>query len=163
VPQWLLQMAGVMALAALVIAIAALAVVVSLRRRVEAVTPNIRSLSTRLRHADGEQALTELFGHLEAVSRKLGQLEVQAKDLAERYRYTIQKVGVVRFNADEQIAGNLSFAIALLDARNNGFLIASLYTLEGCRIFLRQVTAGGTDHELLPEEKRALDSAIHSI
>ncbi len=159
-PGWLLQTAGVMALAALVIAIVALVIAVGLRRRVEAVTPDIRALAGRLEGADSQQALVDLFSHLEANSRKVGQLQARAKDLTERYRFTIQKVGLVRFNADEEIAGDLSFALVLLDAQNNGFIIASLYTLEGSRIFLREVTAGGTDHELLPEEKEALAKAI---
>ena len=79
--------------------------------------------------------------------------------LNSRLPTTVQKVGLVRFNADESIRGDLSFALALLDGSESGFILASLYSLDGCRIFMREIQAGKTQHDLLPEEQLALARA----
>jgi len=46
-----------------------------------------------------------------------------------------------------------------LDDQLDGFLLTSLYSLTGNRIFLRPVVQGRVEHEMLPEEAQALRRA----
>lgn len=70
---------------------------------------------------------------------------------------SIHKVGIVRFNPFKDIGGDQSFAIALLDATNSGFVISSLHTREGTRIYAKPVVQSNAQHyELTEEEKRAI-------
>ena len=84
------------------------------------------------------------------------------KNLEDICKTTIQKMGVVRFNPFNDIGGDQSFVIALLDDRNNGFLISSLFIKEGSRVYTKAVKNGKSDHTLLKEETEAIEKAIKS-
>ncbi len=144
---------------ALLVAIAVLLIAWRLGQRQAEITPDTRRLAAQMRGKPVPDALGEVIAHLEDISRRLTTVEQQAQQLAEGYNSTVQKVGLTRFDRDEQVRGNLSFALALLDGSESGVIITSLYSPEGCRTFLRPVREGKTSHELLPEEKLALAHA----
>jgi len=144
---------------ALIVAIASLFIVWRLRQRQAEITPDTRRLAVQMRGKPVPNALGEVIAHLEDLSRRLIVVEQQAERLSNDYAKTVQKVGLTRFDRDEQVRGNLSFALALLDSTDSGVIITSLYSPEGCRTFLRPIQRGRTDHELLPEEKQALKQA----
>lgn len=75
-------------------------------------------------------------------------------------RAAFQKVGVVKYNAFKGMGGNLSFALALLDYTNSGFVINSVHSREGCYLYLKEVDRGQTDVLLGNEEKVALVQAL---
>ncbi len=82
------------------------------------------------------------------------------KSLEETAKISLQKMGVVRFNPFNDMGGNQSFAIALLDSKNNGFVISSLFIKEGNRVYAKKVTNGKSDHILSGEEQDAIERAI---
>jgi len=78
----------------------------------------------------------------------------------------IQKVGLIRFNPFKDTGGNQSFAIALLDANNNGIVISSLYARHETRIYSKPISAGVSKFQLSEEEKHAVKEAMelyHSL
>jgi predicted PurR-regulated permease PerM len=85
---------------------------------------------------------------------------LEIKDLQKISRQTIQKVSVIRFNPFNEIGGNQSFVIALLDNKNNGFVISSLFVNEGSRVYSKTIKAGKSDHKLSREEVEAVNKAI---
>jgi len=74
---------------------------------------------------------------------------------------TFKKIGMVRFNPFSDMGGNQSFAIALLDNQNNGFVISSLFIKEGNRVYGKAVKNGQSDHSLSDEEKEAIEKAMN--
>ena len=84
------------------------------------------------------------------------------KKLEEISKMTIQKTGIVRFNPFNDMGGNQSFIIALLDGKDNGFVISSLFIQEGNRVYTKEVKAGKSDHKLSKEELQAITRAINS-
>jgi hypothetical protein len=73
---------------------------------------------------------------------------------------SIHKVGLVRFNPFRDIGGDQSFSLALLDDKNNGAVISSLYSKEGVRIYAKSLQNGKTTkHPLTEEEKQAISTA----
>jgi hypothetical protein len=73
----------------------------------------------------------------------------------------IHKVSMVRFNPFNDVGGDQSFSIALLNGRNNGIVLSSLYTREGTRIYSKSITSGKSEkHPLTEEELRVVKSAI---
>jgi len=58
------------------------------------------------------------------------------------------------------MGGNQSFVIALLDDKNNGFVISSLFIKEGNRVYAKAVKDGKSDHLLSDEEKEAINRAM---
>ncbi|MCD8122397.1 MAG: DUF4446 family protein [Clostridiales bacterium] len=75
-------------------------------------------------------------------------------------RASFQKYGVVKYNAFKGMGGNLSFALALLDYTNSGFIINSVHSREGCYLYLKEVDRGETEVILGNEEKEALEQAL---
>ncbi len=74
---------------------------------------------------------------------------------------TIRKVGVIRFNPFNDMGGNQSFIIAMLDNKNDGFIISSLFVNDGNRVYTKAVKNGRSEHALSPQEIEAVEKAIN--
>ena len=71
------------------------------------------------------------------------------------------KVGMIRFNPFKDVGGDQSFAIALLNGKNSGLTISSLYTREGTRVYSKAIIEGQSEkYPLTEEEKKAIEIAI---
>lgn len=95
--------------------------------------------------------------------------ELKAEDRANKdsirstnknYRSAFQKFGLVKYNAFKGMGGNLSFAIAMLDYTNTGYVLNSVHSREGCYVYIKEVERGETDVLLGNEEKDALEQAL---
>jgi hypothetical protein len=98
-------------------------------------------------------------------------IQVLDKDIQELYDISNQinslasrgfhKFGMIRFNPFKDVGGDQSFSIAILNGKNNGITLSSLYTREGARIYAKSITAGKSDkHSLTEEEKKSIEIAI---
>ena len=75
-------------------------------------------------------------------------------------RAAYQKFGVVKYNAFKGMGGNLSFAFAMLDYTNTGYILNSVHSREGCFVYVKVVDRGQTEVLLGTEEKEALEQAL---
>ncbi len=157
----LLALAGVgLAAISLVTALFALWQVRRAHQRLSEVTPDTRGLAQRVKGQEAEQALAAIFAHLESTSQKMDRVEGEVAELDRVVSRAMRRVGLVRFDANEEIRGELSFALCMLDNRDNGFLLSSVYTLDGCRVYVRGVRGGKTRHDLMTEEAESLEQAL---
>ncbi len=82
-------------------------------------------------------------------------------DLKETLKFAIQKVGFVRYNPFTEVGGDLCYAIAFLDANNNGIIINSIYARENCYSYAKDIIDGKSpNHKLSMEEEKALKMAM---
>lgn len=91
--------------------------------------------------------------------------EENRKDIRKLYNnmeYAFQKVGVVKYDAFKQMGGMLSFSLALLNDKNNGFIINSVHSSDGCYSYTKEVRSGESKISLGEEEKKALEIAMSS-
>lgn len=109
--------------------------------------------------SDLEGVLFEEIKRLKKSEDEIKKIFKSLKNLEKMASLSIQKVGVVRFNPFKEVGGDQSFAIALLDAFNNGLVISSLYAREGTRIYSKPIEAGQSKYALSKEEKEALKKA----
>ncbi len=72
---------------------------------------------------------------------------------------SLKKIGITNFDAYDDVHGNLSFSLALLDSNNDGIILTSLYGHNSCNTYLREIVNGETPVKLLDEEKTALNNA----
>jgi hypothetical protein len=148
------DMAGLLALAALVIAIVALAVAILGRRGHGGVTEG--------RLVPDPVVDVILASQMQRLDRVADEVMAQAgrlRELGSDARLAVQRVGIVRFNPFEDTGGNQSFVLALLDAEGNGVLLTSLHARQGTRVYLRTVVGGRCDVPLSAEETEALRQA----
>ena len=101
----------------------------------------------------------EKYGDLE---EQIKNAFLKIKNIESALEKSIQKTGIVRFNPFNDMGGNQSFAIALLDEKNNGFVISSLFVKEGNRVYTKTIKEGKSEHALSKEEKEAIEIAISS-
>jgi len=98
-------------------------------------------------------------------------LKVLDKDIQELYNISNQintlsfrglhKTGLIRFNPFKEVGGDQSFSIALLNGKDNGIVISSLYTREGTRIYAKTIQGGKSEkHQLTEEEEQAIKIAL---
>lgn len=72
---------------------------------------------------------------------------------------TYQRMGMVKYDAFREMSGELSYALALLDQDENGFIINSVYANEGSYSYIKEIIKGESQIHLSEEEQRALNKA----
>lgn len=82
------------------------------------------------------------------------------KNLYRKMETVFQKVGLVKYDAFPQMGGKLSFSLALLDEKDNGFIINSVHGSDGCYTYSKEIISGHCDLTLGEEEKNALNMAM---
>lgn len=108
-----------------------------------------------------EQAFTEKFKSMDALIAKARKTDQRLANIEETLLTAYQKIGMVKYDAFHEMGGKLSFALALLDDRNNGFLINCMHsTREGCYTYIKEVENGECSVILAEEEKQAIDMAV---
>jgi len=112
------------------------------------------------RGKDLEDVLSEQRKRIQEIEQDFKRLRDDVARIDVMAEASIQKVGVVRFNPFEDTGGDQSFAIALLDAEDNGVVISSLFTREGTRIYAKPIVKSESRHHLSHEEREAIRRAI---
>lgn len=74
--------------------------------------------------------------------------------------HTFQKVGMVKYDAFHEMGGKLSFSLALLDQKNDGFIINAMHSREGCYTYIKEILNGNSIIILADEEREALNIAL---
>ena len=158
--QLLQSQSGPLAAAACLLSLILLIWVVVLSRRLRTVTPHMRHLVRDMEGRSPAEVLQQHLANMELMTRRASEIKLLGEDLARRQHYSVQKVGFVRFDAEKELGGELSFSLALLDEKDDGVLLTSIYRLEECRIYAKAVRAGQADKATSPEEKTALERAL---
>ena len=91
------------------------------------------------------------------------QSEKNRKDIRTLYKKmesAYQKLGIVKYDAFNQMGGKLSFCLALLDENNNGFVLNSVHSTDGCYSYTKTIKNGECRLDLGKEEQKALEKAL---
>jgi len=107
-----------------------------------------------------EESLKEKFGEVDSILKITKQNRSDIKDLMKKYEKGFQKTGIVKYDAFNEMGGKLSFAVALLDKNNNGWIMNAMHSREGCYTYIKEIIKGESYVELAEEEAEALDKAI---
>ncbi len=86
----------------------------------------------------------------------MGALEERTAALEADGRHAFKRVGLVRFNPFEDTGGNQSFALALLDADDDGIVVSSLHSRGMTRIYAKAMSHGRPEATLSDEETEAV-------
>ena len=103
--------------------------------------------------------LGEILSQFKELKESFISVSKELEKMKEESNFSIQKIGIIRFNPFKEAGGNQSFSIALLDARNNGITISSLYGREGNRVFAKPIKNSLSTYTLSEEEKMAIIKA----
>jgi hypothetical protein len=133
--------------------------VLALARRVSRLGQRLSGLT---RGADGRSLEAVLDAHLEKVvglGHDVQDLTDRTDVLESASRKAFSRVGLVRYNPFEETGGNQSFALALLDAEGDGWVLSSLHARSGTRVYAKAIARGRSDAALSDEEAAAIRQA----
>ncbi len=110
-----------------------------------------------------ESTILNRFDEIDNLKENTFRIEKELDAINENLQLSIQKVGIVKYDAFMEMGGKLSFVLALLDKNNYGFILNSVHSSrEGCYTYLKEIIKGESFLELSADEKKALDEAIKS-
>ena len=145
---------SILCLISIILLIIVLCKIKKLRRRVDTLT----------RGKDTESLEDIILSYLERVeSLEQGEEMTRAALTAikDNLKITYQKKGLVKYDAFREMSGALSYSLALLDKENNGVLISSMYSREGCYTYAKDIENGECKINLSEEEAEALKQAVN--
>ena len=154
---------GIVALVAAGVAAVALAWVIVLAvklRRIRAAQRTIlgESDTDLAAHAASlQEAFVQLRDWVEEVAAGL---EGRVTGAEHRMDGCIAHTSVIRYDAMNELSGQQSSTVALLDERQTGVVISSILHRDQARLYVKQVRDGQPEYELSPEEQQAVDEAM---
>lgn len=121
---------------------------------------------TFMKDDDGESLEAVIDKHLSEIDGLLSDTKTNAagiEKLNNQIRYTFQKIGLVKYDAFDEMGGKLSFTLALLNEREDGFVINAVHSREGCYTYIKDIISGKSVVPLSAEEQEALDDAKKDV
>ena len=107
-----------------------------------------------------ENDIADIFQDMKFLKTSVEKNKKDIRVLYKKMESAFQKVGIVKYDAFNQMGGKLSFSLALLDENDDGFILNSVHSSEGCYSYTKIVKNGKCEINLGEEEKQALDIAM---
>ena len=107
-----------------------------------------------------EDTLIQRLDQVDSLLESNEENDSNIKVLSKNMQRTYQKMGLIKYDAFHEMGGKLSFSLAMLDMRNNGFIINAMHTREGCYTYIKEIIDGNSVIVLSEEEKEALKRAM---
>jgi uncharacterized protein YlxW (UPF0749 family) len=117
------------------------------------------------RLSENRQAVQLLTRHDEAIvrlQRAVRELIGEQRRQAESLLSSVQRIGLIRYDAFDDMGGHLSFSAALLDGGGSGLVITSINGRQDTRCYAKVIQNGTSTHNLTIEESEAIRQAIES-
>ena len=108
-----------------------------------------------------EETVLAQFERIEALEKSNEEKDRQIESIFENLQHVYQKTGLVKYDAFREMSGKLSYAVALLDKEDNGILVNSMYSREGCYSYVKAISGGKCSIEMSEEEQKALKIAVN--
>lgn len=108
-----------------------------------------------------EEMITNRFKEIDLLKASDKKNRIQIKNINEEMLTVYKKVGINKYDAFNEMGGKLSFALAMLDKSNNGYVINAMHSREGCYTYIKEIIKGESYITLGEEEKKALDQAMN--
>lgn len=110
-----------------------------------------------------EEDMHGLFEDMKLLKAGTDRNKKDIRILYKNMEKTFQKLGIVKYDAFNQVGGQLSFSLALLNENDDGFILNSVHSSEGCYSYTKQIKNGKSAISLGAEEEHALDIATGRV
>lgn len=110
-----------------------------------------------------EREIGSLFEDISELKNDTETHNKEIRHIYKRLETMFQKIGLVKYDAYQTMGGKLSFSLCLLDEANDGFIINSVHSTEGCFFYVKEIKEGESKITLSEEEDMALRIATNEI
>jgi hypothetical protein len=149
----------ILAAMAIIIVILFIMVVVSLSS-ISKLETKFRRLSRGIENKNIEEIVNGYLDKVEEVEMKGNEIKALYDSMDEKLKGCLQKVSVIRYRAFEDVGSDLSFSVAALDERNNGFVLTGLFGRNESTTYAKPIDRGISRYDLSSEEKQVLKEAM---
>ena len=123
-----------------------------------------RKYTMFMKGADG-QSLERMFSQkmkeFERLARANEDNSLELRQMKSVLKKTPTKYGIVKYDAFDDVGGKLSFALAMMDAENTGFILNAIHSRDNCFFYIKEIVNGESYTLLSSEETDALRQAVH--
>lgn len=122
-----------------------------------------RSYETFMSGEDGkslEESLLAKVREINELKKESKEHQQSLKEIQKKMEGSYQKAGIVRYDAFHEMGGKLSFVLTLLDENDNGWILNSMHSQEGCYLYIKEIVKGESELELTREETESLEKAV---
>lgn len=147
-------------LLAVILGVVALVVAVLVFVSFTAVRRRIVTIQRRGQEETILEAVSEQIEEVRALRGDIRHLSADVQTLSDAFRGTIQRFAVYRFDAFEDMGGQLSFAAALLNDYGDGLVISCINGRREARTYAKPVAKSQSAYNLSPEEQEAIRLAL---
>lgn len=153
---WLYGTIGVLS----VLVLGLLVQVFALSRRVGTLQKKYRYFMTGADGMDLERKLSVEVLELRDMAKVAEDTLHQHELLSGMQMQSLQRIGLVKYDAFGDTGDTLSFSLTILDANDNGFILSSIVGRETSRMYIKEVSGGKSRDTLSSEEAQSLDQAL---
>ncbi|MCR4436519.1 MAG: DUF4446 family protein [Clostridiales bacterium] len=136
-----------------------LAINISNRSKLNKLKSKYNRFMSGLSDRNMEELLDYCISCVNEVNNKNKEIENHINYIERNLMQCIQKVGIVRFNAFDNVGSDLSFSVALLDSNDNGFVISGIYARDSSSTYSKPIVGGKSRYPLSGEEIQAIEQA----
>lgn len=121
-----------------------------------------KKYTTFMGGADAKTLEQTIADHLNEIDGLIASNQENKQNIAQltsQIKFAFQKVGLVKYDAFQEMGGKLSFSLCLLNEKEDGFIINAMHSREGCYTYIKEIIAGKCVIILSEEENEALEMA----
>lgn len=107
-----------------------------------------------------EELLVQYTKKLNVLLQNEKEMQTSIEHMEKCVKNCVQKVGVVRYQAIQNMGADLSYTVALLDENNDGVVFNGIYGRDGCYTYAKPIQEGKSSYNLSDEEIQAIEQAI---
>lgn len=130
-----------------------------LQLRLSSVLSHYRLLTRGVAAGNLEELVQRHLQRADDTAAKLEEVAAYCRELDTGVKRSLQRIGVVRFNPFNDVGGDQSFSVALLDAKGDGLVISSLFSRRESRVYVKPLEKGQSKYNLSDEEQQAIQLA----
>jgi hypothetical protein len=110
---------------------------------------------------DVENLMTSYLNEMEKLKEQVhGDMHERIKEIETKLPFCIQNVGIVHYNAFDNVGNEMSFSAAMLDDNQDGYIITGIYSREHSYVYTKDIQKGKPQREFSKEEIEALNRAL---
>ena len=119
-----------------------------------------KKMMTGVDGANLERMMIGCIDSIKAINNEKEKLWAETKEIKDLLQRAVTRMAIVRFRAFEDMGGDLSYAVAMLDSNNNGVIMSSIFAREDSRSYAKPIVNGQSTYALTKEEEEALQQAL---
>ena len=147
-------------LASMLLILVLLILVVYTMVRLSTMNSRYRAMMRGSNSEDIEGMLIQHIREVETVAATNARILEENELIRQFIRKSLVRTASVRFRAFEDMGGDLSYAVAMLDANNDGVIFSSIFARQDSRSYIKPIKNGSSEYPLSDEEKGVLKEAM---